>query len=403
MPDRVTALARLAVRVGANVAPGQDVVVFAFDVEHAPIARVVAEEAYLAGARFVSVLYWDQHVKRSRLAHAPADSLGFVPDWWDRVADECVERRGAFITIWGNPDSTLLSDIDGTRVGADHMPLTPSFFRLAGGGEVNWTIVPGPLAGWATRLFGEPDLDRLWSVLEPIVRLDAPDPEAAWRAHVERLRARAAALEERRLEALHFSGPGTDLTVGLLEGARWLAGAIRTSWGREAIVNMPTEEVFTTPDYRRVDGVVRATKPVPLLGGVIAEGLRIRFQGGRAVEVEAVAGAEAVRAQMASDEGASRLGEVALVDRESPVGRSGLIFGDVLLDENASSHVAWGSAYAFSVPDLPEDESARDALGFNRSAVHQDAMIGGPGVDVEGMDRSGARVRIIEDDAWVLA
>jgi aminopeptidase len=401
--ERVRALARLAVRVGANVAPRQDVFVFAYDVSQAPIARAVATEAYAAGARYVSVVYWDQHVKRARLLHAPADSLAFVPDWWDAMVRECTKRRAAFIGLWGDPDPSLLADVDAERAGPDHMPLTPSVFSMFSGGEVNWTLVPGPTEGFARRLFGEADVDRLWATLLPILRLDGSDPEAAWRDHVARLANRAADLQERRFDALHFAGPGTDLTVGLIRGGRWLSGALRTNWGRDAIVNMPTEEVFSTPDYRRVEGVVRATLPVQLVGGVVVDGLRIRFERGRAVEVDADTHGEMARAQMASDEGAGRLGEVALVDKSSPVGQSGIVFGDVLIDENARSHIAWGSAYEFTVEDLPEADEERDAIGFNHSAVHQDAMIGGPDVSVYGLDAAGARIPIIRDDEWVLS
>ena len=400
--ERVQALARLAVRIGANVAPGQDVFVLAFDIAQAQIARAVAEEAYLAGARFVSVVYWDQHVKRSRLLHAPADSLGFVPDWWEEHVRELRKRRGAAITIWGDPDPDLLADVPPERAGADHMPLTQSSLEMISSGDVNWTIVPGPTEGFARRLFGEPDMERLWDTIAPIIRLDQPDPETAWREHLERLAERTRTLEERGFDAVHFTGPGTDLTVGLLRGARWMSGGMETNWGRFAIVNMPTEEVFTTPDYRRVEGTVRATKPVQLLGGVTIEGLRLRFEGGRAVEIDADRNADTLRAQMAADEGAARLGEVALVDGSSPVGQSGLVFGDVLLDENAASHVAWGNAYEFTISDLPETSEERDALGFNRSGVHQDAMIGGPEVSVHGIEPGGARVPIIENDVWVL-
>jgi aminopeptidase len=390
------------VRVGANVAEGQDVFVLCFDVQQAPVARAVVEAAYEAGAHYVSLLYWDQHAKRSRLAHASDDSLGFVPDWYGRFLNELHERRGALVVVWGDPDPTLLADV-AARGGDDHMPLTGELFGAVGRGEVNWTFVPGPCEGWAKRLLGEPDVDRLWDVLEPIVRLDADDPAQAWAEHVEHLHAKAAQLAERRFDALHFRGPGTDLTVGILAGARWMSGSIQTSWGRSYVANMPTEEVFTTPDFRRAEGTVAATRPVLLIGGVLVEGLRLRFEGGRAVEIDADKNADALRAQMASDPGACRLGELALVDGTSPVGRTGLVFGDVLIDENATCHIAWGSAYPFTVPDLPEDEAGQEALGFNRSVVHQDAMIGGRDVEVDGIEPGGARIPILRADAWVLA
>ena len=400
--DYLKALAKLTVHVGADMRPGQDVLIMAWDPAQAPVARAIVEEAYASGARYVSVVYWDGPVKASRLRHAPEDSLGFVPEWFRRTITEAIERRAAAITLTGDPDPGVFADIDQERLGRDLMPQIPEIFDLIGSAEVNWTVVPGPSPGWATRLFGEPDEERLWQTLAPILRLDADDPVRAWRDHVARLEERAGTLNERAFSAVRFEGPGTDLTVGLIEGHRWLAGVFPTTWGPVPVVNLPTEEVFTTPDRARVEGTVRMTKPVLMAGGALIEGLRLRFEGGRAVEVQADTNEDAVRSQLAFDEGASRLGEVALVDGSSPVGQSGIVFGDILLDENAASHVAWGHAYELAVPGLPKGRAEQEGLGFNLSSVHQDAMIGGPEVSVDGVEPGGARVPIIRDDAWVL-
>ena len=402
MPDYPKLLAELAVHVGADLQPGQDVVVAPWDPLQAPIARAVAEEAYAAGARYVSVVYWDGAAKASRLRHAPEDSLGFVPDWVRRVTTEAIERRSAWISLMGDPDPDVFADVDQDRLGRDQMPYIPELFELISSRAVNWTVVPGPTPAWAKRLFGEPDEERLWETLAPILRMDAEDPVQAWRDHVARLNDRAAALNERRFTSVRFDGPDTDLTVGLIEGHQWLAGVFPTTWGPVPVVNMPTEEVFTTPDRHRVEGTVRMTRPVLMTGGALIEGLRLRFESGRIVDVSADANADAVRAQIALDEGAARLGEIALVDNSSPVGRSGILFGDLLLDENAASHVAWGNAYEQAVTDLPDDGDERERLGFNRSLVHQDAMIGSPEVDVDGVEASGAAVPIMRGGAWVL-
>jgi aminopeptidase len=395
-------LADLAVHVGACVQPGQDVFVIAWDPVQAELARAVAESAYAAGARYVSAIYWDGHVKASRLRHAPEDSLSFVPDWFRRTHTEAVEHRAAWIAIFGDPDPGVFDGIDPARVGRDLMPFIPEGLELIASHEVNWTIVPGPSEGWARRLFGAPDVARLWEVLAPILRLDQPDPVAAWEEHIARLQARAAAMNERGFEAIRFEGPGIELTVGLLEGARWLAGVFPTNWGPVPVVNMPTEEVFTTPDRHRAEGTVRITRPVLMTNGALVEGLRLRFADGRVVEVEAETNEEAIRTQMAQDEGAARLGEIALVDGSSPVGQSGLVFGDILLDENATCHIAWGRAYEATHPALPAEREELEAFGFNLSVVHQDAMIGGPEVTVFGIEPGAARVPVIEEDVWVL-
>jgi aminopeptidase len=399
----VQRFAELAVRVGAGVHRGQDVFVLGWDVEQAPIVRAVAEAAYAFGARFVSAVYWDQHVKHSRLQHAPPETLSFVPEWWEAITAECVARRAAVITVWGDPHRELFDDVAPERAASDLMPTTPSFLEATGRGDIAWTVVPGPCPGVARAMLGTPDVDRLWELLTPMLRLNAPDPESAWREHVARLRDRAALLQQRNFSALRFRGGGTDLTVGLLTGARWMSAALETRWGASMVTNMPTEEVFTTPDHRCTEGVVRITRPIHLSGGGCVDGLTLRFEHGRAVGIDATRGADLARAQMAIDDGASRLGEVALVDGSSPVGQTGIVFGDSLIDENATCHIAWGDAYVLTMPDLPEDRDAQVSLGFNRSNIHQDVMIGGPEVDVFGIDQNGVEVPVISADKWVLS
>lgn len=371
--ERTSGLARLAVHLGANVAPGRDVVVLAFDIEHAALAVAT---------------------RRSGVAR--------VRGWWDRQIEELIERRGAQIVLWGDPHIDLLADIDPARAGHDTMPLTGATHAMHGGGEVNWTFVPAPTSAAAERIVGTEDVDALWEVLTPILRLDADDPEDAWRRHMDRLAARAAALNERSFAGLRFHGPGTDLKVGLMDRARWFCARFDTTWGRPMIANMPTEEVFTTPDNRIAEGMVTATRPIPLLGGATMEGLRLRFEDGRVVSVDADRNADALRSVLGSDPGAARLGEVALVDGTSPVGRSGRVFSDILLDENATCHIALGNGYPFTVPDLPGDAGGRAERGFNVSGIHQDMMIGGPEIAVDGLDAAGSATPILRDDVWVL-
>jgi aminopeptidase len=266
-----------------------------------------------------------------------------------------------------------------------------------------WVIAAAPTAGWAEQMFGEPDVERLWKAIGATVGLDDPDPVATWQEHTARLRARAQQLNELGLDALKYSGPGTDLTIGLLDAHKWTGGGVETTYGAFHVPNMPTEEVFTVPDRRRAEGTVRSTMPLQL-GGTVVRDLVFRFEGGRIVDVSASTGADAVRAQLATDDSASHLGEVALVDGTSRVGKTGLTFFNTLFDENATCHIAFGSAIFFGTKGLDSlGEPELVGRGFNISSVHTDFMVGGPEVKVTGVTRDGRELSIIEEDVWQLS
>jgi len=393
--ERLERYAELAVHVGANVQPGQVVEVIGL-VEHAPLARAVARAAYRGGARFVDVAYSDSHVRRARIEHAPEETLSMTPPWLLTREHELARERGAAIGITGDPEPELLGDLPGERVGKTRMvELAEESMKAVNERLINWTGVAFPNEGWARAVFGEPDVERLWDAVAHAVRLDEPDPAAAWAAHVDRLERRARALDALRVDTLRFRGPGTDLTVGLLEQSVWCGPRSYTASGLPHVANMPTEEVFTTPDARRTEGVVRSTRPLVLYGTVV-RGLEVRFDRGRIAAVDAESGADVVRGQLASDERAACLGEVALVDGTSRVADAGVTFFDTLFDENVTCHVAYGAAYAEAVDGEPPND------GFNASSVHTDFMIGGPDVTVDAVTRDGDVVPLLRDDVWQL-
>jgi aminopeptidase len=403
--ERLERYAELVVRVGVNIQPGQDVLVTGL-VEHAPMVRVLAAAAYRAGARYVDVLYGDQHARRALLEHGRDDEvLTWTPPHRLEQLRHLATNEGALISVAGDPEPELFADLDPRRVGKARM-LALAELQL---GQINersiaWTIVAYPNEGWANTVFGTPDVESLWDAVGRAVRLFEDDPVAAWNRHVERLVERAETLTDRRFDAIHFSGPGTDLSVGLSARARWAAARMITSFGVSHVPNLPTEEVFTTPDFRRVEGTVRSTKPLHLSSeGVTVRDLEVRFEGGRAVDVKASSGAEVVRTQMETDEGASMLGEIALVDGSSAVGQTGLVFSNTLLDENATCHIAYGSGLTFGIDEaVARTPDEQRAVGVNQSKVHTDFMIGGPEVDVDGVTSEGDAIPVIRDDVWLL-
>ena len=398
--QRLDSYARLVVQVGLNLQPGQILGINAL-IEHAPLARAVTREAYNAGAKYVDVLYTDQHVRRAHIELAGEKLLDYSPPWLVQRLHQLGEIGGALCSITGNPEPELFSDLDGARVGKARMhALAEESLKLTDG-LCNWTIVAYPNEGWARTVFGEPDVERLWNAVGQTVRLDEADPVAAWREHIAHLQERAAALNERRFAELRYRGPGTDLTIGLHLDADWQA-ALDKSNGIEHVANMPTEEVFTTPDARHVEGKVRSTLPLQIQGNIV-RGLEVRFAGGRAVEVRAETGEDVIRTHIATDEGAARLGEVALLDSHSAVRKTGLVFYDTLFDENASSHIAFGASIVQALPWAPDaSPEERQERGVNQSSIHTDFMIGSDDLEVDGITKQGEAVPLLRNGDWQL-
>src|ERR1700756_912349 len=349
--NHTTALAELAVRLRANVQPGQ-IVAPGSEPGKEQWARAIAEAASAAGAKFVDLTVFDVYLKRARALHADRDSLKYIPPWLGQRILALGEEHAARIALSGPVAPHALDDIDPELIGLDMLPRLPESMKVVNDATTNWTIVPCPTVGWATlvhpRLEPAAALERLWGQVAHICRLDEPDPVAAWESRLAELKRVVQALDAMALDRLHFEGPDTDLTVGLLPSSRWQAAKFTTVDGIEHQPNIPTEEVFTTPDPERVEGMVSATKPL-FTSGTTVTGLRIRFEGGRAVAVDADQGADVIRSMVATDEGAARLGEVALVDREGRIGPLDTVFYATLPDENAPSHIALGGGYEMAI------------------------------------------------------
>jgi aminopeptidase len=393
MDERLEQYAELAVQVGANVQDGQEVFLEGL-VEHAELIRALARQAYRAGASYVNVRYHDQHVRRAMIELGPDEALTYSPEWLKTLTR--ANAGNALLGTSGNPEPELLADLDAERVGRAVEPdLTEIRRQHSVENSVNWCGIAAPTEGWARQVLGEPDVERLWELVAFCFRLDEPDPVAAWRNHLDRLDARAAALTELRPDSLRYRGPGTDFTVGLLPTARWGSARFRTAGGIDFVANMPTEEIFTTPDSRRAEGKLRSSMPLSL-GGQLIRGLELAFEDGQIVGVEAETGADIVRTHLATIENADRLGELALVTKESRVGQTGKLFYSTLFDENATCHIAYGFGLPYAFDGEPDE-------GMNVSNIHVDFMVGGPDLEVAALLADGAEILLIRDEEWQLA
>jgi aminopeptidase len=388
--------ADLIVGFGANVQQDQ-IVAIGCEPGKEHLVRALAASAYRHGAKFVDVGWFDPYVKRARIEHARPETLEFVPPWYGERILALGDHRAARVALAGPSAPGLMADLDPVLVGKDRLPTVREGIRVVNERTTNWTVCPCPTPVWADMVFADLDeserLPRLERELLHVLRLDEDDPIAAWRARADTLVTSAERLSERRFDALHYEGPGTDLTIGLLSSSGWRAARFQTVDGIEHMPNLPTEEVFTTPDPERTQGTVTSTKPLVLSDGTVVRDLVVRFEGGRVAELRASEGGETLETIARTDEGAARLGEVALVDREGRIGELGTIFYDTLLDENAASHIALGQGFPFMLDDEEKHRS-------NESEIHIDFMIGSNELSVTGITRDGDRVPVLAEGRW---
>ena len=389
-------LADLVVGFGANVQPDQ-IVAVTCEPGKERLTRAIAASAYRRGAKFVDVQWFDPWVKRARIAHARDETLEFVPDWYGERVLALGEAHAARIALSGASAPGVLEDLDPVRAGKDRLPALKESGKVVNDRTTNWSIIPCPTEAWAKLVFPELAEDEALAALDErvmhVLRLDEPDPIAAWRVRVETLVSIAGRLTGCRFDALHYDGPGTDLTVGLLPGAAWQAAHFETVDGIVHLPNIPTEEVFTTPDPARTEGHVTASKPLVLADGTVVRNLRVRFEGGRAVQIDADTAQDTMRTIAAHDSGAARLGEVALVDGDGRIGKLDTVFYDTLIDENAASHIALGQGFPFLI-------SGDDRERSNESQIHIDFMIGSPEMAVTGITSEGDRVPVLMQGQW---
>lgn len=397
--------ADLVVQVGVGLQAGQRLIVRA-PVEAAPLVRQIAASGYQAGARLVDAMWHDDALTLARFKYAPRDSFEEYPTWRAEALNRAAERGDAVISI-SAADPDLLKDQDPElvtlvqRVNQTH--LLP-FRRLSMADAFNWSVISLPIPAWAARVFPEAppaeQMDRLWDTIFRVCRIDRPDPVAAWQAHTAELSARRDYLNGKRYVELRYQAPGTDFRLGLPAGHLWAGAHSLTQAGLPFIANIPTEEVFTMPHKDRAEGVVTSTRPLSY-AGVLIDNFSLTFQAGRVVKVTADKGEAMLKKLVETDEGAARLGEVALVPNSSPISQSGLLFYNTLFDENAASHLALGKAYRLSMQngDKMTDEEFAQA-GGNDSLAHVDFMVGSAQTDIDGITAEGIAEPVMRQGEW---
>lgn len=394
-----------------NIRPGQRLLVrapspYGVAFEHAPLVHYIAEAAYKAGARLVDVFWGDEKMELIRFAHAPRDSFAEFPRWKANGPLEYAEKGDAILTISAT-DPYLLSGQDPELVNVFQdtvwKEMAP-YLRHGTNNTMNWCVISAARPSWAKRMFPKLDAEKAvakqWKTIFQMCRVDQDDPIKAWEKHIRNLQTRSKYLSQKQYNALHYTAPGTDLTIGLPSGHLWSSARELAQNGIEFTANIPTEETFTMPDRNRADGIVTSTKTLNYSGTLI-EGIVVRFANGRVVEAHASKNEAVLQKMIATDEGAARLGEAALVPHSSPISKSGLMFHNTLYDENASSHLALGRAYKSTLAgglELTDEEFFQ--RGGNQSLIHVDFMIGSDKVNVDGITGDGRTEPIMRKGEW---
>ena len=397
--------AQLITEVGVNVEKGHTIVI-QIAVDRAPLARLLTKKAYELGADEVIVQWTDDEIQKEFLTHAAEDRLSSIPQHKIDQTEDWVEKGASRISVVSaNPDA--LAGVDSDRVAAFQAASGKAMMKLrqaTQANKVSWTVVAAAGQDWAQKVFPdaspEEAQDKLWDQIFKTTRIYEEDPVAAWKKHDETLQVKAEELNKEQFSALHYTAPGTDLIIGLPKNHLWEGAGSYNTRNEKFMANMPTEEVFTAPDNRRIDGYISSTKPLSYAGTIIS-GMKFTFKDGKVVDFSAEQGEEVLGKLLAIDEGAKSLGEVALVPDPSPISQSGIIFFNTLFDENASNHLALGSAYAFSLQggtEMSEEELA--AAGLNRSQTHVDFMVGSDQMSIDGIKEDGTTVPVFRNGDW---